>query len=169
MYIYLSWNRFQRPQKPSLWFMTHIFRYIFRANSLAWAFQSNLNSIEIYSYCDLFLLQKKEREKNRHMLETCEKIEINIKRKRQMWPQGLNTKHSHWSILTKSPQNRIKIRTEHMEYWFKNQICLYYGIVCHINKRLQIFSWTCSVYTSWFYLISIHATFYHISNIGIFS
>lgn len=41
---------------------------------------------------------KEWRKKTRHMLQTCEKIEINTKRKRQMWPQGLNTKQSHWSI-----------------------------------------------------------------------
>lgn len=83
-------------------------------------------------------------------------IQINAKWKRQMWPQGW-TQNQYADGLDQVPSKHRKKRRE-LNSWnidSRTEICLYYGIVCHINKRLQIFRWTCSVYTSWFHLIFI--------------
>lgn len=74
--------------------------------------------------------------------------------------------------LTKSAPSQTEITYTHPKkaHWInmqENKICLYYGIVCHINGTLQIFALNVlNICTSWFYLIFMFVIFYHICGLS---
>lgn len=122
-----------------LWLFIFIQMDIFQSNSLVCVFQSNLNIIEIYSYSkfgirDLFLwffwLFQMPKEMENLLVVTTLKWDGKLR------PQK------------REPFKSINIHVRRVLYFIhsyieKNEICLYYGIVCHINK-LQIFPFICT-------------------------
>lgn len=100
----------------SLWFMAYTYSEIFQTNSLVCGFQSNLNNIEIYSYRDLFLKRQTQ----------------TIAMPKNLWPFMMHTNgRRNWPSLPLA--TNIVHKKTHWINMQKTEICLYYGIVCHIN------------------------------------